>query len=155
MGYGLVAHAVPFGALKKYIGSKDERTLRSLRLGLTNRSQALDELFSHSTTASKAPALTALEHIIAGEGYQEGVGRKYTYILEDICRQVGAFVDNSNFCPFRGSYLTRAEVKDAYAEMRPARYIGWNPEISEAIETIREWLAVCTRREHGLLCFYY
>jgi hypothetical protein len=186
-----MVYAVPFGALKQYIGSNNPHTLSRLQSG--GRMSELDDLFKHTGAIS---AEAASEHLIAGAGYAKDAAGKYTYLLEDICRSVGAFLDNSNFCPFRGSYLedvgeglasmgltrlrwsdvylrgnpfdipgsddfpmsgflTREEAKSAYQELRPRRYIGGAAEIGDAIETIREWLAICTRREQGLICFYY
>ncbi|MFF4227234.1 DUF7691 family protein [Streptomyces sp. L500] len=108
MSSGLSVYLLDPARTRALVGSRDEQLLEVIRGNFAEDLAHADDWFSHAIEDGAPTAYEALEAVVNGGPFSEDDEHafQYGYAYKRLCDLTGSFLDNSCFCPFRGSWLS-------------------------------------------------
>ncbi|MFD8087590.1 hypothetical protein ACFV4F_38550 [Kitasatospora sp. NPDC059722] len=107
MSSSLSAYLIDPTAARGFVGSGDEQLLQVIRDEFGKTLAADDAWFSSQIEEGAPTAYEALHAVVHDGPYSDNPDHafQYGYAYKRLVSLAGSFLDNSNFCPFRGSWL--------------------------------------------------
>ncbi|MDT0451510.1 DUF7691 family protein [Streptomyces hesseae] len=108
MSSGLSVYLLDPARTRALVGSRDEQLLQVIRESFADDLARDDDWFSHAIKDGAPTAYEALEAVVNGGPFSDDQEHafQYGYAYKRLCDLTGSFLDNSSFCPFRGSWLS-------------------------------------------------
>jgi len=95
MSYGIHPYAVSVAEIKRAVGSKDAKLLKTLRKEY--RRELKDDADDLDADEGEISLDLALEHLINGDELNEHFGYKYGYALKLLCEHFGDLLNNGKW----------------------------------------------------------
>ncbi|GAA2725943.1 MULTISPECIES: hypothetical protein [Streptomyces] len=108
MSSGLSIYLLDLTKTRALIGSGDDQLLDVIRAEFGDHLAADDRYFESEIEQGAPTAYEALRAVVHGGPFSEDKNHafQYAYAYKRLCELTGHFLDNSNFCPFRGDWLS-------------------------------------------------